>query len=279
MIRLFAALMLSSMCAQSWAEQLSEPEVIVAPIYDADDPDSNNYYFVRLLKLALDKTVASHGAYRLEQPETYLVDSRLRASIFQGVVDLAWFTSSPEAETDFLAIKKPLLGAINEYHLLLIRREDQERFSQVKTIEELRNFTGGISEQWADAEVMRTNELPLVAVSRYPVLFKMLAAKRFDYFPRGLYQITSEARRHPELDLVIENSLMLHYPSFTYFFVAKGNSKLANRIQAGLELAQSDGSLDELFNSVPRFRWAQQLLESHSRRILRLKLPAQQRNQ
>lgn len=279
MIRLVLALILSSMCAQSWAEQLPEPEVIVAPIYDAENPDSNNYYFVRALKLALDKTVASHGPYRLEQPKAYLVDSRLRASIDQGVVDLAWFTSSPEAETALLAIKKPLLGPINEYHLLLIRREDQERFSQVKTLEELRNFTGGISEQWADAEVLRANELPLVAVSRYPVLFKMLAAKRFDYFPRGLYQITSEARRHPELDLVIENSLMLHYPSSTYFFVAKDNRKLANRIQSGLELAERDGSLDELFQSIPRFRWAEQLLENNSRRILKLKLPDRRTNQ
>ncbi len=275
MIRLFVALMLSGICAQGWAERSPEPEVIMAPIYGANNPLNDNYYFVRLLKLVLDQTVASHGPYRLEQPRAYLVDSRLRASIDQGVVDLAWFTTSPEAEANFLAIKKPLLGSINEYHLLLIRREDQERFSKVKNLEDLRRFTGGTSDQWADAQVMRANELPLVAVSRYPVLFKMLAARRFDYFPRGIYQITTEAERYPELDLVIEDSLLLHYPSTTYFFVAKSNSELAERIQLGLELAESDGSLDELFNSIPRFRWAQQQLESHSRRILSLKLPNQ----
>lgn len=273
MIRLLAALFLSSIFAHCWGEESPEPEVIVAPIYSAEDPASNNYYFVRLLQLALDKTVASHGPYRLEQPEAYLVDSRLRAAIDQGLVDLAWFTSSPEAEANFLAIKKPLLGSINEYHLLLIRSEDQERFSTVETLEDLRQFKGGTSEQWADANIMRANQLPLVAVSRYPVLFKMLAANRFDYFPRGLYQITTEALRHPELDLVVENNLMLYYPSSTYFFVAKDNIKLAKRIQSGLELAESDGSLEELFNSIPRFRWAQQLLESHSRKILRLELP------
>lgn len=273
MIRLFVALMLSGICAQVWAQKSSEPEVIVAPIYGADNPLNDNYYFVSLLKLALDHTVASHGPYRLESPDAYLVDSRLRASIDQGAVDLAWFTTSPEAEAKFLAIKKPLLGSINEYHLLLIRREDQERFSKVKNLEDLRRFTGGTSDQWADAEVMRANELPLVAVSRYPVLFKMLAAKRFDYFQRGIYQITTEAERHPELDLVIENSLMLHYPSSSYFFVAKGNTELAERLQLGLELAESDGSLDELFNSIPRFRWAQQQLKNHSRKILSLKLP------
>lgn len=274
MIRLFVALMLIGNYSLSWAEPSPEPEVIVAPIYSANDPDSDNYYFVRILKLALDKTVDSHGPYRLERPEAYLVDSRLRASIDQGVVDLAWFTTSPEAEAHFLAIKKPLLGAINEYHQLLIRREDQQRFSKVDTLGDLRSFVGGTSDQWADAQVLRANKLPLVAVSRYPVLFKMLAAKRFDYFPRGIYQITPEAERHPELDLVIENSLMLHYPSCTYFFVSKDNPELADRIQLGLELAESDGSRDELFNSIPRFRWAQQQLENHSRNVLRLKLPS-----
>src|SRR5690606_18362607 len=105
---------------------------------------TNNYYFVQLLKLVLDKTVASHGPYRLEMPSTYLIDNRLRAAIAQGKVDVAWFNTSPDAEQQLLAVTEPLMGDINRYRLLLIRRGDQARFSAVKSLDDLRKLVGGI---------------------------------------------------------------------------------------------------------------------------------------
>jgi hypothetical protein len=124
--------------------------------------------------------------------------------------------------------------------------------------------------QWTDASIMEYNRLPLVKAVGYGKLFKMLAAKRFDYFSRGVYQIQSEVNFYPELELQIEQELMLSYPNEVYFFVNKNNIDLAKRLETGLKIAQRDGSFDQLFNSIPRYQWGMELLKKHQRRVITL---------
>src|SRR5690606_28520024 len=96
------------------------------------------------------------------------------------------------------------------------------------------------------------------------------AAGRFDYLSRGIYQITSELGFYPDLDLVIEPSILLKYPSFTYFFVRQDDQRLAQRITLGLKKAQQNGQFATLFQSIPRFRWAQQQLRAGDRKVISL---------
>src|SRR5690606_4120184 len=124
--------------------------------------------------------------------------------------------------------------------------------------------------QWVDAAVMRNNHLPYIASPGYGRLFRMLSAGRFDYFSRGLYQVYGEIENYAELDLVVEPTLMLSYPNTVYFFVREDNQALAERIEKGLLLARKDGSLDALFQSIPRFQRALAELANHQRRVLEL---------
>jgi hypothetical protein len=86
-----------------------------------------------------------------------------------------------------------------------------------------------------------------------------------------LYEIWAEQPAHANKGLVIEESLLLNYPSPIYFFVNKNDKALADRIERGLTIAISDGSFDELFFSVEGFRkgWAE--LHSNNRKLLKLK--------
>jgi len=122
-----------------------------------------------------------------------------------------------------------------------------------------------------DADIMQENGLPLVKAVGYGKLFKMLAANRFDYFSRGLYQIQTEVNFYPNLHLAIEKDLMLHYQNEVYFFVNRDNKALAERLRLGLELAQKDGSFDVLFNSIPRYQWGIEQLKHNQRRVIHLK--------
>lgn len=248
----------------------SEPRRLVAPLYGPDNINHDSYYYSRLLRLALDKTVQDYGTYHLVVPDVMLVSDRLKASIMQGYMDVAWFTTDAATEQKLRAVAVPLLGEINHYRLLLIRREDQSRFAQVKSLEDLRQFTGGVSEQWPDAAVMEANGLPFASAPGYGRLFRMLSAGRFDYFSRGLYQIAGELELFPELDLAIEQTLMLAYPNHVYFFVHRDNEQLAERLEAGLQRARADGSWQALFESIPRFQWAVRELQHHQRRVLQL---------
>ena len=109
----------------------------------------------------------------------------------------------------------------------------------------------GLNSQWADLPIMRANGFSVVTSSDYENLFVMLAANRFDAFPRGL----NEARR--ELDerkqnypqLAIEKSRALYFPYPVYFWVNKNNVALAKRIELGLNRSLADGSFRKLFES------------------------------
>lgn len=236
----------------------------------SNDINHEDYYFTQLLNLALIKTELQYGKVNLVELPSRQVDKRLRAELLARNIDLLWSPTSPELEAEFLPIKVSLLKELNNYRLLLIRPESQAQFSRVKTLKDLRQFKGGMSAQWVDADIMQANSLPLVKAVGYGKLFKMLAAKRFDYFSRGLYQIQTEVNFYPDLHLTIEKELMLHYPNEVYFFVHKDNKLLAQRLKLGLEAAQKDGSFDALFNSIPRYQWGIEQLKHHQRRIIHL---------
>jgi hypothetical protein len=236
----------------------------------SNDINHEDYYFTQLLALALAKTERQYGNVDIVELPNRKVDKRLRAELASRSIDLLWSPTSPELEAEFLPVKVSLLKELNNYRLLLIRPETQAQFSRVKTLNDLRQFKGGMSAQWVDADIMQANGLPLVKAVGYGKLFKMLAAKRFDYFSRGLYQIQTEVNFYPDLHLAIEKDLMLHYPNEVYFFVHKDNKVLAQRLKLGLEAAQKDGSFDALFNSIPRYQWGIEQLKHHQRRIIHL---------
>lgn len=258
----------------AWASEGANNTVVIRQSNMADI-NNEDYYFYHLLELVLRKTDSPVGKTIIKQLPYRLEDKRLRTELMHGVVDVLWSPTSVKFEQQMLPVRISLLKDLNNYRLLLIRKNEQPAFSAIHTLDDLRKLKGGMSSQWTDANIMEYNKLPLVQAVGYGKLFKMLAAKRFDYFSRGLYQIQSEVNFYPELELQIEQQLMLSYPNEVYFFVNKNNTALAARIEAGLKIAQRDGSFDKLFSSIPRYQWGMELLKTHQRRVIALQpLPA-----
>lgn len=252
-------------------EQAATP--IIIPKMTSYDINHEDYYFSKLLDLALSKTLSTYGPYEIQEPVNWTADKRLRIALSKGEIDVLWSTTSAELEQEMLPIKISLLKEMNNYRVLIIRPEDQTAFSQVKNLKDLRKFRGGMNSQWVDAMVMEQNQLPQVYAVGYGKFFKMLAAKRFDYFSRGIYQVQTEVNFYPELKLAIEQDLLLHYNNEFYFFVQKENAALASRIESGLKIALEDGSFDQLFNSIPRYQWALDELKNGARRVIDLSSP------
>lgn len=243
---------------------------VIIPKSASHDINHEDYYFSELLKLVLHKTEAEFGKVALIEPANWKADKRLKSELYNKNIDLLWSPTSKELEDEFIPIRISLLKDLNDYRVFLIRPEMQPAFSKVKTLHDLRKLKGGINPQWPDAEVMDQNELPLVKAVGYGKLFKMLAAGRFDYYSRGIYQVDTDVNFYPELHLAIEKELLLHYKNEVYFFVRKDSPQLAKRLTRGLELAIKDGSFDELFNKIPRYRWALDTLSRHQRRTIEL---------
>ena len=248
----------------------TEPLHIVIPPIEKS-AEAQALYFYKLLLLVLAKTEATDGPYDVKFYPRPLSTERFLVELKNGgAVNLMWTTSNKKREQELLPIRISLLKDLNSYRIFLIRNGDQAKFDKVQSLDDLRKLNAGLGSQWPDTDVMRENDLHVVTSLSYDSLFKMLAAKRFDYFPRGLYEVWDEAELHKDMGLEIEQHLMLYYEAPFYFFVSKTNLPLASRIERGLKMAIEDGSFDELLMSVPGFkRGIEEQLNSH-RKLFKL---------
>jgi len=229
-------------------------------------------YFLGLLHLALQKTVESHGPYRVEVTGVLSSQARNIARLYRGEdLDVLWSMTSREREDVMQAIEFPLIKGLMGQRVFLIREGEQGRFDGKHDIDSLQRLRAGQGSHWPDTHVLRANQIPVITSTTYELLFPMLKAGRFDYFPRGLHEVSSELAHHPEL--VLEQGLMLEYPAPMYFFVRPGNDRLAGRLLEGLQRAQKDGSFDRYFDSHPVTAQVFELVTRNQRRVIHLHNP------
>lgn len=236
---------------------------------------NHEIFFFKALELALEKTAASDGPFELTSLKEVLSSKRYLAELRRddGILNIIWTMNDAERERDFLPVKISLLRGMNSYRIFLIRTEDKEKFSHINSLDDLRKLNAGSGSVWPDTPILQANNLPVVTSAHYETLFNMLVHKRFDYFPRGVYEVWNEQEIHGHRGVMIEERLMFHYPAPIYFFVNKNNKLLADRIQRGLKIAINDGSFDKLFFSIPGFSRGFKEMKSNSRRVFHLNTP------
>ncbi|MEH6346258.1 MAG: hypothetical protein V7785_14290, partial [Bermanella sp.] len=218
----------------------------VRHIKPVSSEDTRNEYFVSLLKLSLDKT-KNLGSYKLAPAGNKMVQRRAIANLSQGIsIDILWTMTSEEREETLLPVRIPLLKGLLGHRIFIIKKEDENRFSKIESINELKSLSAGQGKGWPDTDILKYNGFKVVESPTYISLFKMLESDRFDYFPRGVNEPWSEVMQHQDKNLVVEKTLLIQYPAPIYFFFKKSNSALASRIEKGLWLAIEDGSFDKL---------------------------------
>ena len=244
---------------------------IVTPTLEKSS-QSHDIYFLQLLQLILKKTEATDGPFTVDQCKERYTGKRFISELARddGAINIIWTMNDRKRDQELLPIKISLLKGMNSYRVFLIRKADQEKFHKIHTIKDLSQYSAGLGANWPDTPIMQSNGLSVITSAHYELLFTMLAAKRFDYFPRGVYEPWDELAMHQEKDLVVEDSIMLHYPAPIYFFVNRKDVKLANRIERGLKIAIEDGSFDQLLFSIPAFKKGFEEMRNPSRRLLNL---------
>ncbi len=208
-------------------------------------------YRWKLLELALTHTNDIAKPLQLAPFTENVTQNRGLSLLESGAIDVIALGTNAEREAQLLPVKIDILRGIVGFRLLVIRAADQKRITQMDDVSLRKQLIFGLNSQWADLPIMRANGFSVITSSDYENLFVMLAANRFDAFPRGL----NEARR--ELDerkqnypqLAIEKSRALYFPYPVYFWVNKNNVALAKRIELGLNRSLADGSFRKLFES------------------------------
>lgn len=221
--------------------------------YHRSDIDAIRFnYYYELLDMALKATVGSHGPYVMKAYDEKMTPERLNWEAVQGrIINVHWSdVGHPDLDQGMLRVPMALDRGLLGQRVLLIRAEDREKFKAITSLDQLRKLSIGQGRDWGDIKVLRYNGFNVVEGSRYPVLFDMLVAKRFDAFGRGVNEAPQEhaAFSAPNPTVEIEQTILLVYPLPVFFYVSNNTPALAQRLLVGLQRIVRDGSWDALFD-------------------------------
>jgi hypothetical protein len=239
-MRLFIASLLAATALQAQAEKISV-------VYSREIPeaDSRLEYPVRLLELALQKSGTEYDIRSHTRPLPQ--GAALQRLAAGNTINVVWSMTSKEREDELLPIRIPIDKGLFGYRVAFVRQSHKTLMADVKTLDDLRQFSAGQGHDWPDTQILQGNGIKVVTSPAYEGLFTMLHAGRFDYFPRSVLEIWDEAPKAATQDIAVDESVLLYYPTAIYFFVNKKDRALADLIELGLNKAITDGSFDILF--------------------------------
>lgn len=264
-----ASLSISVMAGE---QQTADGEIHIPVIVQATKLEEPADYFTTLLLMALNASKADNEVIDIIFSERDYAQARwVNLAQNEKRNFVIWTMTDKEREQQLRPIRIPLCKGLFGYRVLLIRANDQERFNQVRDLNGLSELLAGQGTHWPDTPIMQRNGLRVTTAETTESLFRMINAKRFDYFPRGISEAWFELAQRKEKNLVVEKNIMLYYPTALYFFVNKNNEALAVRIETGLEKLIDSGEFDEFFYRHPRVNFGLENLTS--RRVIKLDNP------
>ncbi len=224
--------------------RFAQADIVVRFPRPESSPDERSRYTQRLLELVLAR---AYLTYRVEQNPVRMQQGRaiVRLKSNEGIDVLSTMTSV-EREQEMLPIRIPIDKGLIGWRLLLINKTHADKFKSVSALDDLKKLIAGQGNDWPDLRIMRANGLNVYGTSSYDSLFNMLESERIDYFPRSVTEIWAEVDLYQQR-LAVEPAIALRYPTAIYFFVRKGNTRLATDIREGLEKMIADGAFEKLF--------------------------------
>lgn len=247
-------------------------------IYNApeSDLDQRYTYHWEILRTALEKTAEKHGPFEMV-PSERMTEKRQAFELEQGSGKLSvmYLSTTPALEEKLIPIRIPVDKNLGGYCIFLIRKGEEERYSPIKSVEDLKSFRFGLGLGWVDVGILESNGLTVVTGSDYDGLFEMLVNRRFDVFLRAAVEILDEyeARKEALPELAIERGLILYYPLPMYFWFSKTEEgqRLAARAEAGMRMMIEDGTYDAIFDKHQRKKI--ETLDLKNRKLIKIDNP------
>lgn len=232
----------------------------------ADDKRAD--YPLKLLALSLQQP----NRNVVLQPSPHpMPQSRALRQLANQQIDVMWTMTNREREQQFLPVRIPIYKGLIGWRIALIKTERQAEFSAMQDLAQLKALQLGQGHDWPDTAILMHHGFQVTSATNYHSLFKILHAGRIDFFPRSIVEIWGELYNQRHMNLAVEQSFALVYPTAFYFFVNKQNVALAKMIEQGLEQAIRDGRFEHLFWQYQRPWITKAQLEQ--RRIFRLNNP------
>jgi hypothetical protein len=248
--------------------QMTMAETKTLKVNDSNDP--NGPYTVSMIQLALDHMDTK---YNLQVGHENFTQARANEEVKTGRLDLIWTTTGKETEEKLEAVRIPLFKGLLGCRIFIINKNNQFKFDNIQTFEDLKKLTYGQGKTWADGKILEANGLKVIKTNKYENLFHMVEGERFDAFPRGVHEPFGEIEKRPNLNLAVEKNILLIYKMDLYLYTSKANSKLAKELEDGFNKAIADGSFDKLFYSSPQVKDIVEKANMKNRKVFYLDNP------
>jgi len=225
-----------------------QPQLVTIPHMEREAP--HRAYGDQLLELALALSADKYGPYRVVQQRQETVIRRQLLELAKGnSLSVAVAMPTQEWMDGALPVRVPIMRGLASFRFFLGRQGEQALYGSVKTVDDLRAFSIGQGPGWSTATLLQDNGFKVVYGGAHPTLIPMLHAGRFQLLMRSVYEVEPElsAQRdtYPGLVIVDKFAVFTYMPM--YFFVAKNQPRLAQRLEYGLKKAYANGQLDQLF--------------------------------
>jgi hypothetical protein len=262
-----ALLFVAGLCADA-------APLVVTLRQPASANDPRDAYPRDFIRLALEKTVATHGPYTIQYSER-MNDQRARISVeralYPGFLTVV-VPNEDGSSADLIPVRFPLYLGMGGYRVCFVSPLAKTAVAKVRTLDELRRFTIAQGVGWLDVPILRANGFEVEEVTSYESMFRMVAQSRFDLFCRSVVEVRGEAESHADLpELILDKTFALVYDLPQFFYTHRSNRELADRVTLGLEMAYADGSLQALARThlSDSLRYA----DMPKRRVFRLHTP------
>ena len=257
------------------APALPARAVLVVTYRTPESPVDRRYdYDNAVLRLALEKTRKEYGDFRL-QPSPPMNFSRAIQDARSKAYPNFFVKLSYEdrfADQGLAYARFPIDLGIVGYRVCFIRPELKARLAATDTLTELKRYSHGQGQGWADAQILKANGFLVEEISDYENLFRMVAAGRFDLFCRGANELLEEYLAHKKLArLDFDSSFAIVYPLPRFFYSHSSNKAALTRVTQGLEIAYRDGSLQQLWRE--KYQASIDFAKLKNRRLFRIDNP------
>ena len=239
-----ACLILTSTSSRALADETHHQPVITMkiPVSSA----RKNQYVELLLTSAISISGAKPIIEYFEFPSNQSRINKLLQT--NSGLDLAWLPVDKERLSSISYVPLPIYKGLHGNRLLLIHRDRQKDFSAIDSLQGLAELVALQNKHWSDFNILIENGLTVNGELDVEEMYKAIADRLGDYFPRSALTIAAEQQRKQYLPIAIEQELAVVYPMYLFFFVNNNNPELLTRLTNGFRIMIETGEMTRIFN-------------------------------
>lgn len=240
-------------------------------------------YQKELLGAIFDKTESEFGAYELHYVSEVMTDKRIVEELGRGHhIHFGFYTifdGREKKEDNYVSIPFPIMQGLLGLRKIVVRKADDKKFSQIKSISDFRAINFGQVSRWPDNKVYLHAQLRVAGGQSFSNLFPMLVAKRFDAIPLSVVEIDAalEKQESTMKELVVNNDIYIYYPIPVHLSVTKNHPNLLPRIVKGIAEIERTGEFNKIFTKY--FDQYVQKIHSENANVFVLENPALTKNE